>query len=687
MKQATLLGPPPATAAWLPALVAAVAVAGCSGGAGNGSSAAAPLQPIALSVTPTSIALGQTATLSWSAAAGSTCTGTGSWSGAQPTSGTLVVQPGALGQATYTLSCAVASDGGGYGGGGGTTERTATLTVSPATVSAFTNTTLVGDAATGARTADPNLVNPWGVAVGPTTATWIVNNGTGTATVYDGNGVAQPHAAPLVVSFPTDVSGAPFSPTAIVANPSGTAFVVTSATQSAAATFLFAGESGRIGAWTGSVDPIHVVTTYTDPGNAVYKGLAIASRASASFLYATDFRNAKIDVFDTNFAKQPRSATSFSFADPTLPAGYAPFGIQAVDDGPGGSARLYVSYAQQAPPANREPATGAGTGLVDVFDSNGTLITRLVAVGGPLNAPWGIARAPADFGSLGGKLLVGNFGDGQINAFDPVSGQFLGAVADPSGIAFVAPGLWGISFGNDARNQPHNTLFYAAAGGNGGSGIVGRIDAGAAAPALGTPPSVTVTAPSGTVNGVVAVTATATDPLGITSVQFFVNNVTLGVLTAPPYVIPWDSTTSPDGPVLLNAKATDADGNVAVSPAVTVTVANAAAAATLAQLQADVFTPVCAGCHNGSVAASGPLPASQNLTAGNSFANLVGVASHEQAATLRVAPGDPTNSYLIQKLEGAAGIGGERMPLGGPYLDQATIDRIRSWIAAGAANN
>ena len=690
MNQFRIVRRPLAVMTLLPALAATLAVPACGGGGaygGGGSMTQSP--PVTLAVQPTAISLGQTATLTWSSTTGAACTASGDWSGAEPDSGTAVVTPTATGTATYTLACTTANGGGGYGGGGGTTTtQTTTLTVNAAAGTAFSHTRLVGDAAVGAATTDANLVNPWGIAFGATTPIWVANNRTSTATVYDGNGVAQPHAAPLLVSFPTDAAGAAFGPTGIVHNPSTTNFVITAGTKSATAAFIFAGEGGRIGGWSSAVDAANVVVTYTDAGGAVYKGLAVAQRAGANFLYATDFHNAKVDVFDAGFAKQPSSATSFTFVDPTLPAGYAPFGIQAINNGPGGATQLYVSYAQQTLPDKHDQTNGAGLGLVDVFDTNGAFVTHLIAAGGALNAPWGMAVAPADFGSFGGKLLVGNFGDGKVNAFDPASGQLVGPIADSTGAAFAVPGLWGIAFGNDAHNQPHNTLFYAAGTNAGANGAFGRIDAGATAPVLGAPPVVTVTAPTGTVHGLVGLTATAADPLGISSVQFFVNNVALGTLTTAPYNIPWDTTTSPDGTVLLNAKATDPDGNVAVSAAVTVTVANqVAAATTLTEIQATVFTPLCSGCHNGSNPAAGALPGSQNLTAGNSFANLVGVASHEEPTIRRVTAGDPDNSYLIQKLEGAAGISGQRMPLGGPFLDQATIDKIKSWIAAGAANN
>jgi uncharacterized protein (TIGR03118 family) len=514
-----------------------------------------------------------------------------------------------------------------------------------------------------------------------------VNNGSETSTLYDGNGVAQPAAAPLAVTLPA-AGATTFDPSGIAYNGSATDFIVTSGAQSGAAKFLFVGEGGMVAGWAPSVSATSAITMYTDAGGAVYKGLALATNGGNAYLYATDFHNNKVDVFDTTFAKQAPSATSFSFSDPTLPAGYAPFGIVALNTGTAGATQLYVSYAQQAPPSNHDNANGAGLGLVDIYDTNGTLVTHLVAAGFRLNAPWGMALAPADFGTLSGALLVGNFGDGKINAFDATTGAYVGTIADATGAPFATPGLWGITFGNDAHNQPHNTLFFAAGTNNEADGLYGRIDMGAA-PVLGAPPVVTLTTPTGTVSGTVAVTATASDALGITQVQFFANTSTsLGVVTTSPYTVSWDTTKIADGAVILTATATDPDGNVATSPPVTVTVANnAPPATTLTQIQTSVFTPICSGCHNGSQPTNGALPGSQNLTAGNSYANLVNVASHEQPTLLRVKPGDPADSYLIQKLQGAAGISGERMPLGGPYLDAATIAQIQSWIAAGAANN
>jgi uncharacterized protein (TIGR03118 family) len=560
----------------------------------------------------------------------------------------------------------------------------ATLTVGAA--SGYSTTKLVADSAgAGALAADANLLNPWGIAFAPGKPAWVANNGSETATLYDGNGKAQPNSNPLVVHLPGSAGATTFSPTGIVANVSSVDFTVSTGGHTGVARFIFAGEGGLIAGWSPTVDP-NAVIAYTDTGGAVYKGLTLANNGTANFLYATDFRNNKIDTFDASFAKQTPTATAFGFIDPTLPAGYAPFGIQAIVTGSNNIPQLYVSYAQQQGPDDRVNANGAGLGLVDVFDANGNFVKHLVPTGGALNAPWGLALAPADFGTLSNTLLVGNFGDGRINGYDPASGQFIGTVQDLTGEAFAEPGLWGVAFGNDAANQPHNTLFFAAGIGNQADGEYGRIDLGGA-PTLNAPPVVALSVPTGNLTGTVALTATVTDPgnIAVASVRFFVNGTTLiGTATAPPFSVQWDSTTAPASSVALTAVATDADNNVGTSPAVQATVGPVV---TLTQLQTQVFTPLCSGCHNGSQPAGGPLPGSQNLTAGHTFSSVVGVASIEQPALMRVKPNDPDNSYLVHKVEGTAGITGAQMPFGGPPLSQDTIAQIRSWIASGAPNN
>jgi hypothetical protein len=280
-------------------------------------------------------------------------------------------------------------------------------------------------------------------------------------------------------------------------------------------------------------------------------------------------------VFNASFAKQAASASSFTFTDPAIPAGYAPFGIKAISNGAGGAAQIYVTYAQQTSSSNA--ATGsAGLGYIDIYDTNGQLINHLIAAGGALNAPWGIALAPANFGSFSNALLVGNFGDGKINAFDPATGTFKGVISNSAGTALAVPGLWGIAFGNGANNQPLSTLFFAAGPNDMASGVYGRIDLGSTPPTLNAPPVVTLTTPTGTVTGTVALSAKVVDPIAVTKVDFYANSSLIGTATAAPYTISWNTTTTTTGSasVSVYAKATDADGSVGSSAPSTVTVNN-----------------------------------------------------------------------------------------------------------------
>jgi hypothetical protein len=260
-------------------------------------------------------------------------------------------------------------------------------------------------------------------------------------------------------------------------------------------------------------------------------------------------------------------------------------------------------------------------------------------------------------------------------------------VTDGAGAPFAEPGLWGIAFGNDAVNQPHATLFFAAGTNGEANGRYGRVDLGSAPPALGQPPSVTLIAPPGGLTGTVVLTAQAQNLVAVTKVQFFMNGATLiGTATSEPFTVEWNTTSVSNGTATLRAVATDGNGNVGSSGILAVSVANPIAA-TLTQVQATVFTPRCAACHDGSQPAGGALPGAMDLRSGQSFGSVVNVASREQPTLVRVRPGEPENSYLIHKVEGSTDIAGARMPFGGPFLDQATIDSVRSWIASGARNN
>ncbi len=523
------------------------ALAACSGGGGPNPPATA-----AITVAPTTITAGQSATLTWSSNV--TCTATGGWTGAQAATGTLTVTPTTTGALSYTLTCSSP----GYEG---TATQTATLTVNPA--SAYTQTSLVEDIAGGTqRTTDPLLKNPWGLALGATSPMWVANNHSNTSTLYNGSGTITPVIAHLAAGF--DVIG-------IVANTT-TDFVVTNGVATAASAFIFDGEGGAIAGWSGAVDAANAFTKYTATDGAVYKGLAIANNGTGNFLYAADFVNGKIDVFNATFAKQATTATSFAFADGTLPAGYGPFNIQAITSG--GTTRIYVAYAKHDTSDPADEAAGPGLGVVNVFDTNGVFVKRLVGAGGKLNAPWGLALAPSDFGTLSNALLVGNFADGKIHGYDATSGTYIGELGDSTGAAFAVPGLWGLMFGNDAANQPHATLFFAAGTNGEVNGRYGRIDLGATAPTLGPPPTLTLVVPAGNLTGTVTLQANSTNAVVINNVKFFVGTTLIGTATTSPFTVQWNTTTVANGSVKLRAIAADANGNVGSSAILTATVAN-----------------------------------------------------------------------------------------------------------------
>jgi uncharacterized protein (TIGR03118 family) len=312
------------------------------------------------------------------------------------------------------------------------------------TPTALKDTKLVSDTA-GAANIDANLINAWGIAFNPTGYVWVANTGSATSTLYDGNGVPQK----LVVKTPP-------APIGIVFNGSQTDFKGSS--------FIFSTAIGAIAAWSPAIDLANAATVYDGSSSKTsYLGLALAKYNGASYLYATDFANNKVDVFDANFN---RVSLPGNFTDSKLPAGYGPYGIQAIGD------RIYVTFAQHA---GSFTAHTPGAGVVDVFDTAGNLIKQLV-VGGTLNSPWGITKAPANFGTYSGKLLIGNFGDGLIQAYDPDTGAAAGLVRKADGTPVVVDGLWGLAFGNGVNNQPANTLFYTAGPGNGAHGSYGRLD-------------------------------------------------------------------------------------------------------------------------------------------------------------------------------------------------------------------
>ena len=348
----------------------------------------------------------------------------------------------------------------------------------PAAAMGFTDTALVTDNDTVVATAltiDANLQNPWGIAFAPGSPFWISDNNNNLSTLYSGIGANETQgvtgSASVGVAIPASAAGVQAKPTGQVYNGSG-GFMITTSMGQESALFIFDGEGGTIAAWAKDSGAT-AVTAYDDgvanAGNhAVYKGLAIGAVGGATFLYATDLHNNKVDVFDTNFSKP--AAMQGKFVDPNIPAGFAPFGIAALNG------NLYVTFAKQDA-AMHDEITGAGLGYVDVFDFSGNLVSQFASAG-PLNAPWGIAIAPAGFGSLQGDVLIGNFGDGMINIFSP-NGTALanaeGPLMSSAGQPFVFPGLWSLVFGNGDSDKPVTTLFYTAGFANQTDGVFGGI--------------------------------------------------------------------------------------------------------------------------------------------------------------------------------------------------------------------
>jgi uncharacterized protein (TIGR03118 family) len=370
-------------------------------------------------------------------------------------------------------SLMISACGGGDNSLGSTSPPQQTTTV-------YADTALVvdkQDVVASSKTVDANLQNPWGIAVAPGLPFWIADNNSNLTTLYAGTGEIETQevtgSSSTGIAIPASAAGVQANPTGQVYNGTGSFLIATSKGQESAQ-FLFAGEGGTIAGW--AVDSGSTAVTAYDDGvnnganHAVYKGLALGTVNGATFLYATDLHNNKVDVFDTNFAK-PEDMQG-KFADPNIPAGFVPFGIVAI------SGQLYVTYAMQDA-AKHDETTGAGLGYVDVFDFSGNLVSRF-ATGGALNAPWGIALAPSGFASLAGDVLIGNFGDGKINIFKPNGTQLatsMGSLSGSSGQALTFPGLWSLAFGNGDSDKPLTTLFYTAGFANQTDGLFGSITA------------------------------------------------------------------------------------------------------------------------------------------------------------------------------------------------------------------
>ncbi len=348
----------------------------------------------------------------------------------------------------------------------------------------YVQTNLVSDGFIQAAHTDANLVNSWGLAHGPFGPWFVADNGTAVVTVYDGQGNALPPGNPLVIAAAPDTaapSGAVFNDTF--------GFLISKGNHKAPAQFLFASEDGTVSGWNPFIDATHTIVVIDNSagGNAVYKGLALArSKAhdgnsrnenqdndgdlglersdhgghNGTRLYLANFRAGVVEAYDSQFSPL------FTFTDANVPAGYAPFGIRGLGD------KLIVTFALQDD-AKHDDVAGPGHGYVDLFDADGHLLKRLVSEG-DLNSPWGLALSPHNFGMFGDALLIGNFGDGRINAFK-LDGTPLGKLQDANGNDIVIAGLWGIDFGNGVLAGPRNALFFASGPDGENHGLFGKL--------------------------------------------------------------------------------------------------------------------------------------------------------------------------------------------------------------------
>ena len=328
----------------------------------------------------------------------------------------------------------------------------------------YKQTNLVSNLASLAPKVDPNLVNAWGLSRSSTSPWWVSDNGPGLATLYSGAGVP----VSLVVTIPPgSTDSTTGTPTGTVFNGDSTAFLLA---PGKAAAFLFVTEDGTISGWNPGVAATSAVIVVNQK-DSVFKGMTIAvadlGKGPLSYLYVADFRRGQVEVFDPSF--KPVHLSGDSFDDDRLPHGFAPFNVQNI----GGN--LYVAFAKQGK-GKHDEQDGAGLGYVDVFSPEGKLLQRLES-GSWFNAPWGLALGSSDFGSHSHDVLVGQFGSGQILAFDAVTGKFTGALLNTAGTPLVIDGLWAIMFGNDASAGLATTLYFTAGPDGESNGLFGMLTA------------------------------------------------------------------------------------------------------------------------------------------------------------------------------------------------------------------
>jgi uncharacterized protein (TIGR03118 family) len=339
---------------------------------------------------------------------------------------------------------------------------------------AYRQINLVSDQPGHAPLIDSDLVNAWGLAASPGTNAmpgsplWVSDNGSDKTTLYAANQTPPPPVSkvPLIVS----ITGA--APTGAVFNSDSSAFIVRDKMgNSGSSLFIFDTENGTIDGWSPGVNPngtgpsMMTEVARNNGANAVYKGLAIAQRSNGkTYLYATNFRSGRVEAYNGRF--KPVELPGGLFVDPRLPTGYGPFGIAEING------MLYVTFAKQDATLHDDVA-GPGNGFVDVFTNDGAFVKRLVTRGA-LDSPWGLALAPGSFGRFGGDLLVGNFGNGRINAYDPTTGRHLGQLRQPNGRAIVIDGLWGLKFGNGNAAKT-GQLVFSAGPDDESHGLLGKI--------------------------------------------------------------------------------------------------------------------------------------------------------------------------------------------------------------------
>jgi len=336
----------------------------------------------------------------------------------------------------------------------------------------FSQTNLISDGAVPAvQPADPSLINPWGVSFSPSGPFWVSDNNSGAVTIYNGSGVKQSlfggTVPQVTVATPPGQTPGTAAPTGQVWNGSGgfdVSETVGGVVKTGSSAFIFATEDGTISGWSPAVSRTNSILAVDNSGGgtgAVYKGLSIATSGGQTMLYAANFRSGQVEVYNNNFQLVS------SFTDPTVPAGYAPFNVQMLNG------KLYVTFALQDA-AKHDDVAGLGNGFVDRFNLDGSGMTR-IASGGTLDSPWGLAIAPSRFGSLAGDLLVGNFGDGTIGAYNLATDSFAGDLLGANGNPIAIGDLWALTVGNGGAAGSTENIYFTSGVADESDGLFGSL--------------------------------------------------------------------------------------------------------------------------------------------------------------------------------------------------------------------